>query len=210
MNSCKLLAMSLLSVLLIACGGGGGGGSVGSASGATGPAPVANAFDSVLGTYSTGCYSETYNTYTYSPPASPVVSGTVTTSYFKTIVLKNVTGADKATVVYSAKEYANNGTCAATALDFDVTVEAQLTSLGTTKAITGSIYGPKSGVAKIVEARYDSISLAKGILSGGLPAFGTKGKGGYLIEGDKLYLLKGARQADGVQSVFAKTVLTKQ
>ncbi len=208
MNLFKLMVVSLVSTLLMACGGGGAGGAASVSP--TGSTPVANAFDTVLGTYSTGCYSETSNTYTYNPPAVPVVSGTVTTSFFETLVLKNAAGTDKATLIYSNKEYANNGTCSAAALDFEATVEAQLTSLGTTKAITGSIYGPKSGVAKIVEARYDAITLAKGVLGGGLPAFGTKGKGGYLIEGDKLYLLKGARQADGVPSVFAKTVLTKQ
>lgn len=148
----------------------------------------------MVGTYSNGCIPDVLNN----------------SSDLGTIVLSNPNGADKITMTVTAKSYTGSTTCAAATITDDITVGGQLTDLKGTKTITALPGYPKTGVAKTVEFRYDSLTLTKGSIIGTLPVFGATGKGGYLIEGNKLYVLSGSPQSDGFPNSFSLSTATKQ
>jgi hypothetical protein len=181
----KLSVVFALSMLLAACGGGGGDGSA--------PAATANAFDSMIGTYTTGC----------------VVLGTQQSRQF-TLTISNPVGADKVSGTATSKDYFSNNSCDENALDKSFSVSGEATALAATKNIAGSLFEPKTGMAKTAEFTFSALTISKGTFNGTIPIPGTKTPIGYLLEGNKLYVLSGSREADGLPATFSKKVLTKQ
>jgi hypothetical protein len=189
----KLISVFLATALaatLTACGGGGGDAlpaSVGSAA----------SLATYVGTYKTGCITQFVNSAT----------GNVD-SFISTIVIS----AD-GNVSIKQEEYISpvNTTahCASTFLDVDATVIGTVLMLGTTKNIT-SATSTKTGIAQLAQFTYTGLNFSKGTLTATLPAFGTKGNAGFLLEGNQVYVLRGSRKADGFPDGFSTTVLTKQ
>ncbi len=166
--------------MLVACGGGGG-------DSTPTAAPTANPFTALAGIYKTGC-----------------IVNTSTKSRIDTLTIEAVTGSDKAAVRVQEIEY-SDATC--TNVSLDATASGDAVALASTKTIAGS---GKTGVASVAEFTYTALKLSKGSITASLPAFGTKGKGGYLIEGNKMYILTGGLEADGLPKSFSTTTLTKQ
>ncbi len=190
----KFAFLAVAAATLVACGGGGGGGSAPAAT-----TPVANAFDATVGTYSTGCLKEIVG---YGVGFTPIYG-----SVRGTVVVSDPVGDKAATISVRSEEFNTSDSCDAAKINEDITIKGQVTDLGTTKTVSNST---RTITAKVVEFRYDSLKISMGSLTGTLPTLGTKGKGGYAIEGNKAYVLKGTRGADGVQSELSTVVLTKQ
>ena len=176
---------------LVACGGGGGGSSITPAAGASG----ANPFAADAGTYKFDCK----------------VIGAVTIPVYSNVivVVEAPNGSDTAKVTVQSQDF-DDATCT-TALTTDITVRGDLRPLAETKVISGA-NGAKSGTAKTAEFTLTTITLTlpNGLTLGDFPAFGTKAKVGYLIEGNKVFGLSGSRASDGLPTSFSKNFLTKQ
>lgn len=99
--------------------------------------------------------------------------------------------------------------CAPTFMDLDVTVVGTALLPGTTKNIT-SATSTKTGTARLAEFTYTGFKLSRGSIGISIPTFGTKGNAGFLVEGNKVYVLRGSRKADGLPDSFSTTVLIKQ
>ena len=183
-----ILVAAILSAVLAACGGGGGD-SAAPASGGS-PASGPNAFDSVLGTYKSGCV------------VRPNPGGTQSEDV--TIVISDAVGSDRAKIVVTEKYYDVTTDCTGN-LQESYVLTGQITAAAVTKAIT---VGTKTGVAKTAQLKLDAISVSKGTFT--IPTPGATTKVGYLIEGANLYGLSGKREADGLPDGFSRVVLVKQ
>jgi hypothetical protein len=184
MKKIVLVAALSATAVLYACGGGGGSDTPTPAGGATNP------FTAMVGTYSTGC----------GPDGA-------TGSDITIVTISAPVGADKATISAQSKSFTGSTTCADAAKDFDLTVNGELTALAATKTITGS---GKTGKANTVAFKYSGLKLSGGSLNMPIPAAGTTSTGGYLLEGNKLYVLSGSRGADGLPDSFSSGVYVKQ
>ena len=190
----KLIVLgAVTTAVLVACGGGG------SDSGVTAPAGpnVANAFAGDAGIYRFNCQ----------------VIGTVTIPVYSNVIVMvdAPTGSEKAKVTVQSQDF-DDAACA-TAPTFDITVRGDLSALAETKTISG-INGAKSGTAKTAEFTLTTITLTlpNGLTLADFPAFGTKAKVGYLIEGNKVYGLSGSNinSPDRLPTSFSKNFLIKQ
>ena len=176
---------------LVACGGGG------SSIVPTAGTSVANPFAADAGTYKFDCK----------------VIGTVTIPVYSNVivVVEAPNGSDTAKVTVQSQDF-DDATCT-TALTSDITVRGDLRPLTETKVISGA-NGAKSGTAKTAEFTLTTITLTlpNGLTLGDFPAFGTKAKVGYLIEGNKIFGLSGsnANTPDRLPTSFSKNFLTKQ
>ena len=77
-----------------------------------------------------------------------------------------------------------------------MTVTGEMRDLGKTKTYTLS--SGKKVSAKVVEVSCESFTLRKGQLRGTIPTPGAKTLMAYLVDGNKLYLSSGNREADGL------------
>jgi hypothetical protein len=195
----NFIASAVFLSVLAGCGGGGGDAAPAAGNTVVGAGVTTNVFADQVGTYASGCV--------VSSPASGSSGGF---SDETKVVISNPTGTDKATVSFQYKRFSGSDKCVASTLGGDITVGGQITHLTGTKVISGTASRPKTGTAKTVEFRFDSLTLSKGALNGTIPTFGTTAKVGYLIEGTKAYAITQTREADGLGSSFSTTVLTKQ
>jgi hypothetical protein len=180
--------LSLSAAILTACGGGGGGSD--SAPSSSAAPPSYSYLDA--GTYSSGCFVRTIN------PGS--ISAEINTFTI---------GSDRSVSVNTQQFTAPSGStapCAITGLVKDLTLNGKGNLLAGKKGITTG----KTGSAELAEFTFEGFKLSKGSLTGSLPAFGTKTKAGFLVEGNKLYVLSGPREADGFPKSFSQIVYTKQ
>jgi lipopolysaccharide export system protein LptA len=195
----NFIASAAFLSVLAGCGGGGGDAAPVAGNPVVSASATTNVFADQIGTYASGCV--------VSSPATGTFGGM---SDETTVVISNPTGTDKATVSFQGKRFSGSDKCLASTLSGDITVSGQITQLTATKVIAGTTNRPKTGTAKTVEFRFDSLRLSKGALNGSIPTFGTTAKVGYLIEGTKAYAITQTREADGLGSSFSTTVLTKQ
>jgi len=124
-----------------------------------------------------------------------------------TLVVSAPLGSDKASATIRSQYYAGSTTCEANKLDTDVTIAGQIRDLASTVNRT---LGSNTVAAKVVEFRYDSLTVSKGTLSGSLPAFGVTTKIAYVVNGTNVYFTKGGRLADGLGDSLTSTPVTKQ
>ena len=187
--------LAVATAALTACGGGGGGGST------TPPTASDQSLAAYVGTYKTTC--DLFNT--GDPSFNHAELG---------ILVVNADG--NATISSQSFDTPKPATtsgnyCAASAtITEDITVSGTVALLPGTKTITAPVSTLKSGTVKTAEFTYTALKISKGSISGTLPAFGSKAKAGFLVEGNKVYVLSGTRDADGLPGSFSKTVLTKQ
>jgi len=185
-NNIHRFALPLaISAMLASCGGGGGE----SGTGTAGLSAQSNSFSALVGTYVLHCTAGTND------------------SEQGTLVVSMPQGSDKASATIHSQYYASSTTCEANKLDTDVTITGQIRDLASTVNRT---LGSNTVSAKVVEFRYDSLTLSKGTLSGSLPAFGGMTKVAYVVNGSNVYFTKGARLADGLGDSLTSTPLTKQ
>lgn len=181
-----VLLATALTASLTACGGGGGGSSTNVSTASLAP---------YIGTYKTGCNIAVAN------------NGNVESS------ISTITISADGNVSIKQEEYISPvniaSHCASTFLDIDATITGTALMLGTTKTIT-SATSTKTGIAQLAQFTYTGLKLTKGTLVASLPAFGTIGNTGFLLEGSQVYVLSGSRKADGYPDSFSTTVLTKQ
>jgi hypothetical protein len=186
--------LSLSAAVLAACGGGGGGNSPAPSSTAEPIQPLAM----VAGTYSLGCTLDFTDT----------VNGTTERS------IQNIVVNSDGSVSYRLLSYlaplASTTPCATSNLDIDATFIGEAILLNSTKTIASTGSGTKTGVAQIAEFKFTGLKLTKGSIGGSIPTFGTKTKVGFLIEGSKLFVLRGSRKSDGLPESFSTTVFNKQ
>jgi hypothetical protein len=176
----SLFALVAMTATLASCGGGGG-----DSTPAPAPAPTTD-LSAYAGTYISGCTVD---------GVVDSLSATVTVS---------ANGDSSARF----QTYTGLG-CNSTALKLDITAKGTTTLLTGTKTIPVPLGRGKSGTAKTAEFTLNALTLSKGSL-GSIPMLGAKAKIGFLIEGNKVYILSGPSEADGLPSLFSATTLTKQ
>lgn len=170
--------ITFLGAALAACGGSDEG------SGDT----SANVFKPMLGTYTVAC--------------SGYQSLDTNVSDDGAVTITELVGADRAKVSIRARSYASPATdpggrqCDAGKISTDMTVTGEMRDLGKTKTYTLS--SGKKVSAKVVEVSCESFTLRKGQLRGTIPTSGAKTLMAYLVDGNKLYLSSGNREADGL------------
>lgn len=186
--------LAVATAALTACGGGGGGSS------AT-PVIADQSLAAYVGTYKTNCDLDN----TGDPKLNHADLGTLVINADGSITINSQS-------FDTPKPATTSGNfCGASAtVTEDITVSGTIALLPGTKTITAPVPTLKSGVVKTAELTYTALKISKGSISGTLPAFGSKGKAGFLVEGNKVYVLSGTRDADGLPGSFSKTVLTKQ
>lgn len=170
--------ITLLCATLAACGGSDDG------NGDT----SANTFKPMLGTYTVAC--------------SGYQSRDTNVSEDGSVTITELVGADRAKVSIQARNYASPSTdpggrqCDAAKVNTDLTVTGEIRDLGKTKTYTRPD-GSKI-TAKVVEVSCETFTMRKGQLSGTIPTPGAKTLMAYLVDGNKLYLSSGNREADGL------------
>jgi hypothetical protein len=186
----SLLFVSItIAASLTACGGGGGGD-------APAPAPANTSFSSYSGTYITNCY--------------PYAKGS-RDAYLETVTITASGEVTAQSRRFSSTTSATAATCtdAAATVTFDLSVKGTAVLQAVTKSITAKTPTEKSGTAATAEFTLKSLTLGKGSLDN-IPLPNATSKVGFLLEGNKLYVLSGTREADGLADGFSRTVLTKQ
>ena len=185
----KLIVLgAAATAVLVACSGGG--------STPTVVANVANPFAADAGTYKSNC--------------SVLNAGQpFATSESIVAILDAPVGSDMAKVTVQSQLFTGETCGPATAKTDDITVRGDLSSLTGTKVIAGAV-GEKSGAVKTVEFAFTGLTLSMGSFNFPTPTLGAKAKAGYLIEGNRIYFLSGARAPDGLSPSFSNNFLTKQ
>ena len=183
---------------LAACGGGGS-----SSDASTTPA-TANSFSTLQGSYAIACDGR-IDTSGLNPSQGSQA----------TIVVGDLVGADKVNVSLRTLGYTTpkgdprGGSCDPATLTGDLTVTAQIRDLGASKNYVNAAGATVS--VKLVELSYVGLTLSKGTLSGlTIPMAGATTKVGYLLDGNKLYALKGGRGADGLGESLSPRFGVKQ
>jgi hypothetical protein len=192
MKFLKLALLPVVAVTLLACGGGGS---------STPAASSDQSLAAYVGTYKTGC--DLVNT--GDPTLNHADLGTVVINADGSIAVSSQSFDTPKPATTSGNYCASSAT-----VTEDITVSGTAVLLPGTKTINAPVSTLKSGVVKTAEFTYTAIKISKGSIGGTLPAFGTKGKAGFLVEGNKVYVLSGTRDADGLPGSFSNTVLTKQ
>jgi hypothetical protein len=113
-------------------------------------------------------------------------------------------GADKAKVVITESFYNTSVNCTGR-LDESYVATGKATASAATKNVSS---GAKMGTANTAEVKFEGITISAGSFT--IPALGAVAKVGYLIEAGKLYVLAGARKADGLPESFSRVAATKQ
>lgn len=177
----KTLFISAAIFLATLSGCGGGGGDAGSSGNDN------NVFRSLAGTYAVACKSTTIGE-----------DGSVT--------IDGLSGSDRAQVSVNWRQY-SQPSCASSTLVADATAKGEIRSLGKTKTYT---HLGQTVTAQVVEFTYTALTISKGSYSGSLPTFGTTTQMAYLLDGNKLYLSRGSRDADGVGTNLSPIAGVKQ
>jgi len=184
-NTLRFALSVSLSAMLAACGGGGSD----SGTGTSGLGAQSNVLSPLVATYVLPCNARNNE------------------SEQGTLIVSSLQDSDKATATIHYKYYAGSTTCEATKLDTDITVGGQIRDLASTVNRT---LGSSTVGAKVIEFRYDSLSLSKGVLGGSLPTFGMTTKVAYVMNGNNVYFTKGVRLADGLGDSLTSVPVTKQ
>lgn len=188
----SVIALSISTMLLSACGGGGGSSSSSTPTVAA-TSTATNTLDALNGTYVLACKDETYG----NGPAE---------SEQGTITVEPGSAGNKATA--HLQYYKGSANCAPATIDTDVTVSGPLSGKSTTKNYTDTT--GKTLTANVVSFAYSSFTLARGNLTFSLPAFGATTDIAYVLNGKNLYLAKGHREADGLGDSLSREILVKQ
>lgn len=186
---------TLAAALLAACGRSG----MASASGA------ANAFKDLQGTYAVAC--------AWKGPSTDAESAAVSDD--GSVTVGELVGADKASVRLRIREYesptgaASGDPCAPTRLSWDVIVFGQIRDLGKTRICPGP--AGTAVKARVVEFTYRGFDLVKGSVRGmELPLLDTTTQIAYLLDGNRLYLDQGPRDAGGPAGSLGKRFGVRQ
>ena len=179
-----MFILTVVATALSACGGGGNNGSTDS----SGQAGANSSIAQIGGTYVMPCTGTTF-----APSSDPTKPKSE--SETATIVITPDSNG-KATIYAQAQYYLNSTTCAAEALDFDLTFLGTAADKSGSKTYTNAAGKPV--IASVVTIAYTGFKLSKGNLDFKLPAVGATTSMAYVIENNTLYLAKGSRQADGL------------
>lgn len=222
---CAALVASVCILSLPACGGGGGspgGSSAGSAKGSstTNTNTTSTANNTTTSNTTTSNSTATGSGQLVAVGTNPFASrtgvytytckGMDETSY--TLTISDPRGGDTASVTIDGVEYQSSAAGAdcnpkTGTVVFQAKIEGTIKALSATKKV--SLNGNMVDV-QTAEFTYDAVSVKKGKLDAGMPAFGTKTRVGYLVDGNRLYFLSGSREADGLPGRFSAKWLTKQ
>jgi hypothetical protein len=177
---------AIVAAVLSGCGGGGD-----SSSGS----PQQNAFSAMVGSYAVACDgNRNGNAINNTGSADGSVS------------IDGLAGSDRAQVTARLRQYSDSS-CSTGALVTDITVKGEIRDLNATKdyALLGGTV-----TAKVVEFTYTGLTISKGSISGSLPTFGVTTRMAYYLNGNKLYLSKGVRGADGLGATMSANAGVKQ
>lgn len=189
---CACLAVPLL---LSACGGGGS-----STSASTDGSANADAMAAPLVEYASGCVPNAFRNKSES----------------FTLKVSPSLGSGPANFTFTGKGYLQ-ADCADGNVITDITVRGVATPTGATKVITPAAALAavesdglnKSGTATLVNAAISGVTFAK--WSSSIPSNLSSAKVGYLLEGNRIYVLIDAtNQSDGVGAYFSPVTLVKQ
>lgn len=188
-NITSMIALSVSAAVLAGCGGGS------SSPAGTAPSAVANVLAPLQATYLIAC-------------TSLDSSDGKLESEHATIIITPDASSNGAEVSMHAQHYVGSANCASGTLDTDLTVKGKLSDKGTSKNFKDA--AGNTVVGKVVSFTYTGLTLSKGNLSGSLPTFGTTATVAYVLTGNKLYVSKGHRGADGIGDVLSTEVIVKQ
>lgn len=188
----SVIALSASTMLLSACGGGGGDSSSGTPTVAA-TSTAANSLNALNGTYVLACTDETYK----NGPAE---------SSQGTLTVESVGAGNKATAHF--QYYKGSANCAPATIDTDATIDGPLNGKSSTKNYTDAT--GKTLTANVVNFGYANFTLARGNLTVSLPTPGATTDIAYVLDGKKLYLAKGHREADGLGDSLSRDILVKQ
>lgn len=192
----SIVALSISSILLSACGGGSSGTSTGVAPGVT-----VNALAGMKGTYVLACEGHAFTD-------GSGQGNNMSESQQGTITVTPDSSSNGAIVTLHTLYYAGSLNCASATLDTDLTVTGQLSGKGTTKNFKDA--SGKNVTAQVGTFTYTGLTLSKGNLTGSLPTFGATATVAYLVTGNNLYVSKGHRGTDGIGGTLSTEVAVKQ
>lgn len=188
----SVIALSISTMLLSACGGGGDSSSSTPSVAAT--STVTNTPDALNGTYVLACVDETYT-----GGAAQSKQGTIT-------VAPDNSGS---TVVAHVQTYKGSTNCTEATMDLDLTVSGGLSGKSTTKNYKNAT--GKTVTANVVTVSYTGLKLSRGNLTNfSLPQANFSTDIAYVLDGKNLYFAKGHREADGLGDSLSRDVLVKQ
>jgi hypothetical protein len=191
----SVIALSIPTILLGACGGGG---DSSSASPTIAPSSVvATTLDGLSGNYVAACEDLSYKTYMSATPQASESSVAVAASRQASIV---ITPANVVTAHF--QYYEGSADCMAATLAQDVTATGQLTAKAASKNYMDAT--GKKITASVATFSFNGMKISKGSFTGSFPTPGATTDIAYVLNGNTLNVAKGHREADGLGDSLSK------